>query len=92
MKFLLHLGLRILIVSDYLLSTLISFSNESSFPFKAFLSIILTAYIWPSSLLSASLTCEKAPLKKEYINHQYSLFSVQALLLNDGNDQPILPA
>ena len=52
----------------YLRSTLISFSSESSLPFKAFLSIILTAYIWPGlSLLSANLTTEKAPLKKKQI-------------------------
>lgn len=48
----------------YLLSTLISFSNESSFPLSAFLSIIFTANSWLLfSLLSAKRTSEKAPLK-----------------------------
>ena len=52
--------------SLYLRSTLISFSSESSLPFSAFLSIILTAYILPGcSLLSASRTSEKAPLQWE---------------------------
>jgi hypothetical protein len=32
-------------------------------PLSAFLSMILTAYMLPSSLLSASRTCEKAPLQ-----------------------------
>ena len=50
---------------SHLLRTLISFSKESSFPFSAFLSMIFTAYIWPSSLLSANLTCENAPLKQK---------------------------
>lgn len=50
--------------NTYLLSTLISFSSESSFPLSAFLSIIFTAYSWLLfSLLSAKRTSEKAPLK-----------------------------
>lgn len=57
----------------YLLSTLISFSRESSLPFKAFLSIILTAYIWLGlSLLSASRTTEKAPLKQVEVRRKMS--------------------
>lgn len=51
----------------YLRNTRISFSKESSFPFKAFLSIIFTAYISPGfSLLSAKRTSEKAPLWKKH--------------------------
>ncbi len=51
--------------STHLLSTLISFSNESSFPLRAFLSITLMANIVPGcSLLSARRTWEKAPLKQ----------------------------
>lgn len=49
--------------STYLLKTLISFSSESSFPFKAFLSMILTAYnSLGFSLHWATRTSEKAPL------------------------------
>ena len=55
----------------YLLSTLISFSNESSLPLRAFLSIILIACIWPSSLDSASLTCENAPLKQTCVRSNF---------------------
>ena len=52
-------------VTFYLFSTLISFSKESSLPRRAFLSMILIACICPSSLDSANLTCENAPLKKK---------------------------
>lgn len=52
------------VLSTYLRNTLISFSRESSLPLSAFLSMILTAYIWPGlSLLSARRTTENAPLK-----------------------------
>lgn len=55
--------------APYLRRTLISFSNESSLPFSAFLSMIFTANIWPGfSLLSASLTSENAPLNKGKYN------------------------
>lgn len=48
----------------YRRSTLISFSSESSLPFSAFLSMILTANIWPGcSRLSANRTSENAPLR-----------------------------
>ncbi len=50
-------------VECYRRKTLISFSSESSFPFKAFLSMTLIAYKLPGfSLLSAKRTWENAPL------------------------------
>lgn len=49
----------------YLLRTLISFSKDSSFPFKAFLSIHLTATKCPgSNLHSAKFTRLKAPVPR----------------------------
>ena len=46
----------------YRLRTRISFSNESSLPLSAFLSMTLIAYKLPDSLFSANRTWEKAPL------------------------------
>ena len=57
------------------LKTRISFSSESSLPFKAFLSMTFMAYRSPGlSLLSANLTCEKAPLKNSSIYYMYIYF------------------
>lgn len=51
---------------NYRLSTLISFSRESSLPLSAFLSMTLMAWRVPGrSLLSARRTWEKAPLEKQ---------------------------
>ena len=52
----------ILWIYTYRLRTRISFSNESSLPLSAFLSMTLIAYRLPDSLFSANRTWEKAPL------------------------------
>ena len=66
---------------SYRLRTLISFSNESSFPLRAFLSMTFMACRSPGrSLLSANLTCEKAPLNTSWkYSYRYIFFCTQIL-------------
>lgn len=80
---------RIRLVFTYLLSTLISFSKESSFPLSAFLSIIFTAYSWLLfSLLSAKRTSEKAPLKIEWEKRKpIKKKNICELLMDDENER-----
>ena len=85
---------------SYRLRTLISFSNESSFPLRAFLSMTFMACRSPGrSLLSANLTWEKAPLNTSwkysyryiFFVHKYFGTKFTHGLLNRWTDIFILP-
>ena len=77
---------------SYRLRTLISFSNESSFPLRAFLSMTFMACRSPGrSLLSANLTCEKAPLNTSWkYSYKYIFLYTNTLALSYSRSQDIL--